>query len=213
MTTRRDASRAAGRTVGDARGAALVEAVQARIAPAPYGVGVHDTADTLEMPDPFRRPREVTAAFVLILCGMWLAFIAGASSGLTWSQAAWMAADGIGFTFPASSERALLIAFLHNLVWFPLRCVVAFKVRKGRTSARITGMVAEAAAIAVWVPVLFVSFEGHFWHIEDTGIEATKGLAIACICLSVATFAMLSMKTVAAWCKDRQAEDRVDHYA
>lgn len=182
-----------------------------RVALGPYGVGMRDIADTLEMPDPFRRPWAVTAAFVLILCGMWLAFIAGASSGLTWSQAAWMAADGIDFTFPATSERALLIGFLHNLVWFPLRWVVAFRVRKGRNGARITGMVAEAVAVAIWVPVLYVSFEGYSWHIEDTEIEATKGLAIACICLSVVTLAMLSTDTVATWCRDRQAEDRADH--
>jgi hypothetical protein len=150
-------------------------------------------------------PGEVTAGFVLILVSLWFAFLAGASSGWTWSQAAWMDADGIGFSWVGDGERVLLIAFFHNLVWLPLRWILAYQVRKGRRAARIAALTTEATSLVIWVPVLSVSFDGYRRHIEATGITLTQGLAIACICVSVATFVMLAMRPVAEWCDQARA--------
>lgn len=146
-----------------------------------------------------RPPREVTAAVILIVSNLVLALLAGASSGWTWSQAAWMAADGIGFSWVGDGEQVLLICFFHNLLWLPLRWVLAYQIRKSRLTARIAAMVTEAAALFIWVPVLSVSFDGSRRHIEATGLSLTQGLAIACICVSIATFVMLSIGTITKW--------------
>jgi hypothetical protein len=145
-------------------------------------------------------PREVTAAVVLIVSSLVLAFLAGVSSGWTWSQAAWMAADGLGFSFVGRGEQVLMICFLHNLVWLPVRWVLAYQVLKGRRAARITALIAEPASLLVMVPLLFVSFDGARRHVEDTGLGLTQGLAVACICVSVAAFLLLAVDTVGEWC-------------
>jgi hypothetical protein len=115
-----------------------------------------------------------------------------------------MAADGINFRWVGDGEQVLLICFFHNLVWLPLRWVTAYQVRRGRRAARITAMLTEATALIIWVPVLFISFEGSRTHIENTGLSLTQGLAIACIVSSVATFVMLSLDIVANWCGQAQ---------
>jgi hypothetical protein len=122
-----------------------------------------------------------------------------------------MAADGLDFRFVGYGEEVLLICFLHNMVWFPLRWVLAFKILKGRRGARIAAMLTEAAAVLIWVPVLFISFDGSRRHIEATGLALTQGFAVVCICVSIATFVMLSRSSVAKWCDRNRAAAIVSH--
>jgi hypothetical protein len=64
----------------------------------------------------------------------------------------------------------------------------------------------EAAALLIWVPVLFVTFDGGRRHVEATGLALAQGLATVCICASVATFVMLGLGAVAQWYSRDRAE-------
>ncbi len=148
-------------------------------------------------------PRTVIAVLVLIAGGAAADVVAGGLSGLTLFGFRWDESDGRNLHVPAFSELVLRICFWHNLVWFVLRSVLAFLIGRRSRAARVAAIVVEAGAVAVWIPIFFITIDGSPALVEDSGLGMTRVAAAVCIGVSIAAITLLCLPAVRSWCTRR----------
>ena len=149
-------------------------------------------------------PALVVAAIVLLAGVAGIDVLAGLFSGLRLFGIRWAIADGKNLVMPLYTERALQLCFWHNAVWIFLRGFLAYRISAGSATARITAIVVEAAAIALWTPMLFIWLEGSGALVEYFGFGFERGTAAACIGFSAAAIVLLSMPATKTWCDRRR---------
>ena len=159
---------------------------------------MHDTLSTLE---PERRPLmplTVVAVLILVMGGASVDVVAGGLSGLTLFGLRWDEGDR-ELAIPDFTELVLRICFWHNLVWFTARSVLAFGINRGWRWARVTAILVEVGAIAVWVPVFFITVEGPHARTEDS-LDILHVAGAVCIGVSIAAIVLLSLNRTREWC-------------